>query len=486
MKSILITTLLFPVFILLLPAEIAAQTNWGGIIQADETLTAAGSPYIIDQNTLIMEGVTLTIEPGTVLRFRDSMRMQVNGTIRAIGTANDSIVFTRAAGSTSGWGGLHFHHLSTPYDTLTDEGCKLSYVQIKHTISALVSNSQTYVLYANGASPLIEHTEISCFEGEIFAFQSGAIMRDCSIHDCKTAFNISDPTFSRNFKMQRCHIHDVYSGFNASQNRCVNLYGKILMEECVLEDTDNEIGVAIYSHQVKIRNNVFRQCEIAIALLGGWQSSTEITGNQFTDNRTNLLLSACQRMPVISGNDFLNADAYSVEVTQYHYPFLNEDCVPIDTYYTMNLQNNFWGVADSTQIAANVYDFYDDFLQQVIVDYSNFAGTPFNTANPIAATLPDNIQCTDDMGVTEKTKITAEIWPNPAENGDFNVKIAVSGDVELSIIDLSGRVVHHEALQQVTPEMILRLKLDTYIAGSYLLQITDATGNSGTYRIILL
>lgn len=463
-----------------------SQTPWGGIIQSDETLTAAGSPYIIDQNTLIMENVTLTIEPGTVLRFRDSMRMQVNGTIRAIGTVSDSIVFTRAAGSTSGWGGLHFHHLSEPYDSITDGGCKLSYVQIKHTISAVVSNSPTYVLRINGASPLIEHSEISCFEGEISIWQAGATLRDCSVHDCKTAFDISDPTFTRFCLLERCHIHDIYSGFNAPQTRNVILYGNVLLKDCVLEETDNEIAVAIYSNQVKLRNNVIRNGEIGVALLGGWQPNIELTGNRFSGNRVNLLLSACQRMPLIAGNDFMDYQTHSVEVTQYHYPFLNEDCMPIDSYYTMNVQGNYWGTTNISDIETSIHDFYDDFLQQVIVDYDNFAVTPFNTANQIAASLPDNIHCLDDMGIEDKNTVAVEVWPNPTQNNQFQLKANVHGPIDLTITDLSGRIVFSETVQTASPDQTLSVKMDDFLKGCFLIRITDSEGKIGVQRITLL
>lgn len=471
---------------LLLCFSSPAQTFWGGIITTNETLTAAQSPYIIDQNTLVMEGVTLTVEPGTVLRFRDSVRMQINGTIRAIGTESDSIVFTRAAGSSSGWGGLHFHDLSEDYNELTDQGSRLSYVQIKHTISVTVSNSPTYVLMVKNASPMIEHCEISCYEGPIFFFVSGATMRDCSIHDSKTAntLNAQDHTFQHQLTIERCRFSGIYGGIDPSASRVLSLFGNILLKDCVVENTNHEITAAIYSNAVRLHNNIFRNSEIAVALLGGWQPSTEIIGNRFSGNKVNLLLSACQRMPVISENDFMDFETNSVEVSQYHYPFLTEDCATIDTYFTMNLQNNFWGVSDSGAIAASIYDFYDNFLEQVIVDFSGFTPTPFNAASESAASLPQNIHCTSEIGLKEHAVPLVKISPNPVSDGYFYLEPGTSGLILLTLTDLTGRIVEKKQVNYLPTDQPILFRTEKALHGPFLLTIGDRNGSSGTYRIV--
>lgn len=67
-----------------------------GTVTASQTVTAAKSPYFVDTNDLtISSGVTLTIEPGVVIKFYDTATdLFVNGTLKALGSSAANIVFT--------------------------------------------------------------------------------------------------------------------------------------------------------------------------------------------------------------------------------------------------------------------------------------------------------------------------------------------------------------------------------------------------------
>ncbi len=86
-------------------ANITSDTTWV------RNNNSGDGVYVIDLTTdsmTIDAGVTLTIEPGVQVRFHDDIYFYAYGTIKAIGTENDSIVFTidRNAGSAGEWGGL--------------------------------------------------------------------------------------------------------------------------------------------------------------------------------------------------------------------------------------------------------------------------------------------------------------------------------------------------------------------------------------------
>lgn len=82
----------------------------GGLISEDMTLYP-NVHYIVTNNLAVPDGVTLTIKPGTVLKFKDNTGISVstNGTINAIGTPDSMILFTKADGASGITPGFTFN-----------------------------------------------------------------------------------------------------------------------------------------------------------------------------------------------------------------------------------------------------------------------------------------------------------------------------------------------------------------------------------------
>jgi len=73
-------------------ATTEAGQSLGGIISASTTLSLAGSPYTLTSNVQVAYGATLTIEPGVVLDGQ-GRRIEVFGSLAAVGTANQPVTF---------------------------------------------------------------------------------------------------------------------------------------------------------------------------------------------------------------------------------------------------------------------------------------------------------------------------------------------------------------------------------------------------------
>ena len=78
-----------------------------GMIDKDMTLTA-DHVYYVNENLAVLQGVTLTIEPGTRVEFAEGMGLSSSGKLIANGTPEKPIVFTRHIGE-GPWTGLKSH-----------------------------------------------------------------------------------------------------------------------------------------------------------------------------------------------------------------------------------------------------------------------------------------------------------------------------------------------------------------------------------------
>ncbi len=74
---------------------VIAQTQLPAIIDSNITLTTSYSPYILNQNALVVENTTVIIEPGVIIKTdpNTSKDLLVQGELIAIGNKNNPILF---------------------------------------------------------------------------------------------------------------------------------------------------------------------------------------------------------------------------------------------------------------------------------------------------------------------------------------------------------------------------------------------------------
>ena len=147
-----------------------ASTNVCGNV-FNQTWTPAGSPYLVGCDVLVSG---LTIQPGVSVVFLGNYKFEVAGKITAIGTAADSIRFTRPD-SVAGWQGLIFtssYAPSGPWSELgycviekaTTHGIYIDRSQVAIHDCAIRRNTNTTGAGAGiySASPLIPLTLTHC------------------------------------------------------------------------------------------------------------------------------------------------------------------------------------------------------------------------------------------------------------------------------------------------------------------------------------
>ncbi|EKD28684.1 MAG: hypothetical protein ACD_79C00248G0001, partial [uncultured bacterium] len=124
MKNKYFKILLFITFIILAFLQNSySETSVSGNITSNTTWTLAGSPYIVTGDITVPEGITLTIEAGTVIKFtansddvhggNDTNRAEliINGSIIAAGTVTNKIQFKSNASvpANGNWGGIRIN-----------------------------------------------------------------------------------------------------------------------------------------------------------------------------------------------------------------------------------------------------------------------------------------------------------------------------------------------------------------------------------------
>ncbi|MFQ5604490.1 MAG: right-handed parallel beta-helix repeat-containing protein [bacterium] len=120
----------------------------------------SGSPYILSGSVTIPEGKKLKIEPGVEIRFDGAFTFGGRGTLEAIGTKNDSIIFTRHRNAANSEGfGIRFSPSSTSPDTSKLIYCVIEKMQKIYDVFGRVD---MHAIYLWKSSPvLIANSRIS-------------------------------------------------------------------------------------------------------------------------------------------------------------------------------------------------------------------------------------------------------------------------------------------------------------------------------------
>ncbi len=130
---------------LLIPS-LASATALPATITENTTLTAAGSPYT--GTPTIEAGVVVSVEPG--VRFNLS-KLTVKGTLKAVGTAEEPIVFTGTKELTAGeWKGIVFEPGSG--------ASVLDHVEVKYGGEKLLFNPDIGAVEVNASAPKITNS----------------------------------------------------------------------------------------------------------------------------------------------------------------------------------------------------------------------------------------------------------------------------------------------------------------------------------------
>jgi hypothetical protein len=135
----------------------ASSNTVSGIITCDTTWTKANSPYYISGPVTVAQGITLTIEPGVHVIGNTYSYIDINGTLRAVGTADDLIQFYSSM--------IDFMPSSSNWNEQTGSGSIIEYailgsINILYASPKLSYNSIGSIIHIDGGSPIISYNAI--------------------------------------------------------------------------------------------------------------------------------------------------------------------------------------------------------------------------------------------------------------------------------------------------------------------------------------
>lgn len=302
-----------------------------------------GKPYVITDNVLVPKGETLVIDPGVEIQVQGAFYIQVEGSIKAIGTEDDRIKVYGVEDGAGNWKGIKF---------IGNEKSRISYADISGLTSGISGRCD------------IDHALITA---NGWAVGNRAYSND---EYCLSG-NLKDSTVDGNVSVK--------NGFVAS----------------------NEIdGATIYLHSANVEGNTFKGSSLATSycfvynnhvstdkVASAWDIQKYVTYNNCelqigfdTDNSNIMRISALSRI------QFNNCTFPKLAASVNDSNFINCGSITITTdrkeWSEFDLTGNHWGELNTVELDSKgegsnmgfINDYYDDFnLTKVL--YSDWKGS---------------------------------------------------------------------------------------------------------------
>jgi len=191
--------LLFSIFALFIFITGAKATDISSSISSNTIWTAANSPYVIVNNIELNPLITLTVEPGVIVKFNSGRYLHVRGTLNANGAT-----FTGNAGVTKGfWDGIYVSYEYYEVGIVNLNNCTVEYAQNLYVRKGqmtlhkcTVNNLSGTVRISNQGTLNIDSTTISNTNFPVTYYGAGTINPGNDIVFTDNAYNYVDIDFS--------------------------------------------------------------------------------------------------------------------------------------------------------------------------------------------------------------------------------------------------------------------------------------------------
>lgn len=261
-----------------------AQTEVGGAILEDSSQTIAESPYLITENLIIFEDVTLTIDPGVeVLVAKDIVIEVRNGNLIAKGTETDTIKIRSELRDTNKWhwrgfivkGLININGATTQID--------MSHCVLSNARLLLDMDDAHYPTVFNNV--LFQHNNRVSYD---ISPNTTTRFNNCTFANNNEGLIASDKTYIDN-----CHFENNkigakfgrYTNCTFTGNTELGVYVYISLVNC--EVWNNAVGVRSDNHaNTTVADNYIHNNEIGVSISRFWNENDIVFANNLICDNT--------------------------------------------------------------------------------------------------------------------------------------------------------------------------------------------------------
>jgi len=391
------------------------------VIYKDTVWKKKGGPVVVDKNTYILPGVTLTIEPGTKVLVAEDVRITCHGMIKAVGRPDEPITFTwkdegkhwnvleslnAIDGKHANRGTLEFRHcifengrglrLSCSNFDVRDcvfrnnisSGLKIEYSSgvIAHNLVYNNTTEQETEGGNGGGIKVFTNLSVRVENNEVYDNVSGG-GRDGGGGIYAFAYDKGDILVENNIvknnrsdrKGGGIFAYDAVIRNNTVTNNTADMTGggvyalQAVIEDNVIRENSSDEGGGVFSNNSRIIHNLVQKNRAAKGCGIFHMGEGEIVKNTFVENQGTIDPGS---VVILLGNALVRSNNI-IAVNGYALTFQSHNLSP-----DLNAQGNYWGTADERMIEASVFDWMED-SKMGLVDWSKFATGPADQAWPI-------------------------------------------------------------------------------------------------------
>lgn len=268
-----------------------AQTYVSGFISSNTSWELTGSPYIVTGNVLLDSGYVLTVSPGVVVKFDSGKSIQIEGTLEAVGTESEPVIFTsnQSVPAPGDWGFILFNDKSTDYNYTLNTGSIMENCIVEYA-GDLTVGANNAAIRITSSYPFINRctirnnltTGITYFDPTALSATGLLKITDCSVYNNSSVLNFNPKAGGIDISMNIDNViisgNTIYNnsgGGDAGGISCMVVNGteSIISDNLIYNNHAAGNGGGIISSPVTVQNNLLYN-NTAVGYGGGIHYST--------------------------------------------------------------------------------------------------------------------------------------------------------------------------------------------------------------------